>query len=128
MNDIVVKVTSPSTIKVAIPGGRPIAVSLLSKVIKATISQRGLQGIPGVSGDIANSVVDEQMTGVVNNSNTTFTSSFNFESNTTHVYYNGIRQRKGLSNDYTESGNNTIIFNVAPKKGVVTMDYKKVTI
>lgn len=50
MNDIVVKVTNPSTINVAVSGRKTIAVSLLSRMVKTTISQRGLQGATGPAG------------------------------------------------------------------------------
>lgn len=60
--------------------------------------------------------------GTVNGVNTTFTTPTAFVF--INVYKNGVRMRAGASNDYTISGNNTIIFNTAPATGsIITVDY-----
>lgn len=59
--------------------------------------------------------VNETLVGIIDNSNSTFTTSFNFEPSSTNVYINGIRQKKPLH--YNTVGNNTIIFTDSPLIG-----------
>lgn len=62
--------------------------------------------------------------GPVNGLNTVFTTAANYQANTTAVYVNGVRQLRGVGNDYTESGANQITFTVAPLAGFkLQLDY-----
>lgn len=65
---------------------------------------------------VANYVVRETPTGLVNNSNTAFVLAATPVANTEHVYLNGILQDVGAGNDYTISGA-TITFAEAPTTG-----------
>ena len=57
---------------------------------------------------------DVNISGIKNGSNTNFTTSSNFVSTTTRVFWNGLRLTRGASYDYTESGANQITLAVAP--------------
>lgn len=82
-------------------------------------------------------VYGQDLTGLVNDVNTTFTTAQVFAAGTEAVYFNGVRQREGAANDYVryESGGigtgfDTILFAVAPRNrpgpkpdDVVSIDY-----
>ncbi len=57
---------------------------------------------------------DPNITGTKNGTNTIFTTSSNFVSTTTRVFWNGLRLTRGATYDYTESGANQITLAVAP--------------
>ena len=79
----------------------------------------------GSTNEIATDL-DSEITGSRNSSNTLFTISSNFVSNSTRVFVNGIRMQRGATNDYTEVGTNQIQFVVAPDSGdVIVVDYIK---
>ena len=66
--------------------------------------------------------VDDGYTGLVNGSNTTFTTSANFAVNKVMVYLNGQRLKRTV--DYTLSGSNQVIFTTAPETGdVLIIDF-----
>jgi hypothetical protein len=85
-------------------------------------------------------VYGEALAGPINNVNTVFTTSQDFVPGTEAVYYNGVRQREGVTNDYVRSesggigtGFDTITFAVAPRNrsgprvdDVVIIDYDPV--
>jgi hypothetical protein len=85
-------------------------------------------------------VYNEVLTGVIKSINTIFTTVQKFTGGSEAVYFNGVRQREGASNDYvrTESGGvgtgfDTITFSVAPRSrpgakpdDTVTIDYDPV--
>lgn len=85
-------------------------------------------------------VYGEILTGAVNGTNTVFTTVQDFVDGTDSVYFNGVRQREGIGNDYVRSesggvgtGFDTITFAVAPKSrpgskpdDVVSIDYDPV--
>ena len=74
---------------------------------------------PGLTG-IANYA--EIMAGIINGSNTVFTTAENFESDTTRPYLNGIRLESPES--YTETGANEITLTAAPLVGAdLRIDY-----
>lgn len=58
---------------------------------------------------------NETPTGLVNSSNTVYTAAANFNTGTTRVYLNGLRQALGV--DYTETGADEITFTTAPTTG-----------
>lgn len=62
---------------------------------------------------VADLVTRETPTGVINGVNVTFTLASTPKAGTEHVYYNGLLQDEGASNDYTISGA-TITFTFAP--------------
>jgi hypothetical protein len=57
---------------------------------------------------------DVNISGIKNGTNTNFTTSSNFVSTTTRVFWNGLRLTRGATYDYTESGANQITLAVAP--------------
>lgn len=69
--------------------------------------------------------VNEALSGVIDNSNATFITSFNFEPSSTNVYINGIRQKKPTH--YNTIGNNTVIFIDSPLVGdILEINYVKI--
>jgi hypothetical protein len=71
----------------------------------------------------ANFAIGEVPSGAINSSNVTFTLAHVPVANTDALFLNGLRQKKGISNDYTISGA-TITFNTAPMTGSVLLaDY-----
>ena len=71
-----------------------------------------------------NIVLGEELTGVINNSNSTFNTAFNFVPGTVVVRVNGLSQR--MVTDYNTSGTTTIIFSSSPQVGdYVAADYRK---
>lgn len=67
-------------------------------------------------------VYNEVLTGVIDDVNTTFTTSVFFTPGTEAVYFNGVRQWPGVGNDYSISesggigtGYDTVTFAVAPR-------------
>lgn len=70
--------------------------------------------------------LDANITGSRNGSNTIFTISSNFVSNSTRVFLNGVRMQMGVGNDYIEVGTNQIQFTSAPDAGdIIVVDYIK---
>lgn len=71
-----------------------------------------------------NIVLGEQLTGVINNANATFTTAFNFVPGTVVAHVNGLSQR--IVTDYNTVGVNTIIFSSSPQVGdYIATDYRK---
>ena len=67
-------------------------------------------------------VVGEGPGGTINGSTTVFTLAQAYQTHTTMVYINGVRQR--ISSDYTESSSTTITFVTAPESGdQIAVDY-----
>jgi hypothetical protein len=68
--------------------------------------------------------INEVLIGVVNNSNVTFTTSFNFDPSTTIVFINGIKQKKPVH--YNTVGTNTVVFTDSPLVGeLLEINYVK---
>ena len=81
---------------------------------------------------------NEALAGIINGTNTAFTTAVDFVANSEAVFFNGVRQHPGVGNDYTisESGGvgtgfDTVIFDVAPRSRPgskpddrVTIDYE----
>lgn len=68
----------------------------------------------------------EVLTGAVNGTNKTFTTSVNFKAGTLTLYLNGLQQRVGVGNDYTVGGLNTVVMEIAPLPGdVLVADYTR---
>lgn len=73
---------------------------------------------------VANIVVGEVPSGLVNGSNATYTTAFNFYPDTVDVCINGLSQKKPTH--FNTSGTNTIIFADSPTVGeVITVNYIK---
>lgn len=71
-----------------------------------------------------NEVIDEVPAGLINGSNATFTTAYNFDPATLEVFLNGLKQK--VTDDYSTSGTTTIIFTFSPLTGErVTVDYIK---
>lgn len=67
---------------------------------------------------------NQDLIGVIDGVNRSFTINGTYLSNTTRVYLNGIRQRIGPDNDYIEVNNNEIRFTTAPyPDSVLLIDY-----
>jgi hypothetical protein len=112
------------------PSGTKVALSELADDVLAAIAsaQAGVR------------VYNETLTGPVNGINTTFTTSSNYVPNTEAVYFNGIRQLEGPTEDYVrfESGGlgtgfDAISFAIAPRSrpgsksdDTVAIDYNPV--
>ncbi len=77
----------------------------------------------GGGGGSSQSKTYEDISSQANNSNTTFTTSNSFVSNSVELYYNGIRQRN--PNEFTETNSTTISLNFTPKgsPSVLTVAY-----
>lgn len=74
------------------------------------------------SGATGNLITGAVPTGTINGSTTVFTTAQNFDSGTTMVYLNGLRQARGT--DYTETSDSTITMASPPVSGdELTMDY-----
>ena len=74
----------------------------------------------------ANKIVGEKPNGVINNSNSTFTTDLPFDPNTIEVMVNGITLCKG--DEYYTVGNYTIYLSVSPIVGdIILVNYTDVT-
>jgi hypothetical protein len=70
---------------------------------------------PRSNSGIGNTMISiELASGLINNTNTVFTTSFVFVPETVEIYINGLRQRPS---NYVLSGGNTITFTDAPRVG-----------
>ena len=115
-----------------------IIVEEFNENVNITISEIGIQGpagigIPsgGTTGQILTKVdntnyntqwsnaqlpiINEVPNGLINGSNATFTTNFNFTSGTVQLFLNGTLQK--IINDYQVIGNNTILLNISPMSG-----------
>lgn len=89
------------------------------------------------SQSVATRVYGEDLIGLINSANVVFATSQSFVPGTEVVYFNGVRQREGVGNDYVRSesggtgtGFDTITFAIAPRNrpgskssDSVTIDY-----
>ncbi len=64
---------------------------------------------------ILDEVVGEVPVGAINSTNAEYTTASDFQTGTLKVYLNGMRQKEGVSNDYTITGSNSFTFNDPPK-------------
>lgn len=68
--------------------------------------------------------VTEELLGTINGSNATFTTTQNFDSDTTIVFINGVKQKKPTH--YNTFGTNTIMFYDSPQVGdILEINYVK---
>jgi hypothetical protein len=75
---------------------------------------------------IKEEVFDEEVIGPINGVNTTFNTIHNFEASSLVVFLNGLKQRRGINNDYTITSNNEIVMVDAPIPGdIIVVDYIK---
>jgi hypothetical protein len=71
-------------------------------------------------------VKGDVLVGVVDGSNQTFTTSFNFKAGSMTLYLNGLQQREGSGFDYIVGSLNTIVMEHAPLPGdVLVADYTR---
>lgn len=77
-------------------------------------SQMGLQGPPGANGN-GNMILGEQLSGLVNGSNATFTTSLSFQPGKLAVYVNGLLQK--IITHYQTTGTQTVLFTDSPQVG-----------
>ena len=84
-------------------------------IIQLKISSAGSQGVPGAPGPITVPVIGEVLTGLVNGSNATFTTAFEFVPGTVQVYVNGVRQNQ--PDDFNTTGMQTVILAQSPTIG-----------
>lgn len=97
--------------------------SLISSIFTGTSAQ--FVKANGTTSEIVTDL-DSDITGTKNSSNTLFTISANFVSNSTRVFINGVRMQRGVGNDYVEVGTNQIQFTTAPDSGdIIVVDYIK---
>lgn len=83
----------------------------------ASVAERSLSGGSGTA------VFGEVPGGTQNGINTAFTLAHTFQTGTTRVYRNGIRQRLGVG--YTETAPNTLTFTDPPiSTAEITVDYQ----
>ena len=69
--------------------------------------------------------ITEELIGVINGVNATFTTTFNFNPDTTIVFINGIKQKKPTH--YNTVGNNTVLFADSPLVGdILEINYVKI--
>lgn len=81
----------------------------------------GPRGPTGPAGNNA-PVYNETPGGVINGSNTVFTTAYNYQPDSIRVYFNGLREFNGEG--YTESGPNTITFSEPLLSGdILRVDY-----
>lgn len=78
-------------------------------------------GGAGGSGGAGNRIFSEELAGLKNQSNNTYTTAADFVAGSEAVYYNGVRLLEGVGNDYVRSesggigtGYDTITLVVAP--------------
>ena len=102
----------------------------VTKIIAGTNITITSTGSPGGLGDVtinstgggASTVSNETPGGLVNSSNTVFTTASAYVAGTTRLYRNGLRQQ--LAVDYTESSAKHITFTSAPLTGdILVIDY-----
>lgn len=73
---------------------------------------------------VGSGATNETPSGIINGINTVFITAANFTAGKIRVYLNGLKQRAGIGNDYTETGANQITFTNAPITGdTITVDY-----
>jgi hypothetical protein len=98
-------------------------VSRGSLIVAATIDTSSFESGYTNTFSASNFVIGEIPSGAINSSNVTFTLAHVPVANTDSLFLNGLRQHKGIGNDYTISGA-TITFNTAPTTGsVLLIDY-----
>lgn len=79
----------------------------------------------GGNGEVLSEEITETLIGVINNSNVTFTTTYDFNPNSELVFINGFKQKK-LAH-YNTIGNKTIIFTSSPETGdILEINYKKI--
>lgn len=75
---------------------------------------------------IKDEFIEEDLSSSIDGSNTIFNTSYNYESETIEVYLNGLKLRRGISNDFDELSNDEIIMSYSPLVGdVLTVNYIK---
>ncbi|CQD03842.1 hypothetical protein BN000_00663 [Mycobacterium europaeum] len=101
-------------------GAGSVPLTLPNGNVSILVPTPGPPGVSGIAGTGV-SVFGEVPAGTPNGSTTVFTCANNFQSGSTRVYRNGLREERGLG--YSES-TPTIIFTTAPMgTDVITVDY-----
>lgn len=91
-----------------------------NNVLLLAVAEQGAQGPPGTNAIVFN----ETPTGLINGSNATFTTEFDFIPESVQVFLNGVKQK--IIGDYNTSGTQTIILVDSPLTGeLVTVSYQK---
>ena len=60
---------------------------------------------------------DRLLSGAINGINASFSTKRSFKIDSERIFLNGVRMRKGASNDYTVTDSKTFVFNFAPDTG-----------
>jgi hypothetical protein len=106
---ITIKVTNPPRVKVDVNSTTSAIIKVTGKII------------PGPSKDF---IENEVPSGLVNGSNATFTSQYNFVPESVEVFINGLKQKPIIH--YTTSGTTTIILSDSPQTGdQILINYQK---
>lgn len=113
-------------INITTPPPQPITVNVIETVqpVTVNVSSVGQTGPPGPAGAGSDILFGETPIGLINGSNATFTSPFNFVPGKIEVFINGLLQK--LVTHYQTTGVNTIIFNDSPQTGdTILLNYIK---
>ena len=106
-----------TVINIITPPPEPVTINVIETVQQVTVnvSAVGEKGDPGIGA--LDLLLGEPAIGVINGSNATFTTTFNFSQ--IAVYINGLLQK--IVTHYQTVGNNTIIFNDSPQVGDIIL-------
>lgn len=111
--NIITPPPEPVTVDVIEEQDVEIEVTEVVEPVVVNVSQVGEQGPPGPSGSLDKLLFGESPIGLVDGSNATFTTPFNFVPGKLEVFINGLLQK--LVTHYQTTGVNTIIFNDSPQ-------------
>lgn len=104
------------------PSRLPLVVRTPARPARSALVVRGAKGDPG-SG-VVDLVVGEQLTGVMDGSNVTFTTAHPYKASSTAVYLNGIRQSRDVN--YVEADGTAITLGFPTYPGdLIQADYEK---
>lgn len=75
---------------------------------------------------LKNFITEEDLSSQITGSNTEFTLLNDYVGGTIRLYLNGLRQQKGVGEDYTEVDPNNIDFEIVPEvDDIILIDYIK---
>lgn len=125
-----VNIVTPTPYSVTVTGVNTYRLIINQTILQGPKGDKGDQGDtgpegpPGTDGNNVDFVFGETPSGLVNGSNATFTTAFNFIPGTVIPSINGLEQKVGTH--YITMGNNQIIFNDSPTTGeIITVTYIK---
>lgn len=106
-----------TVINIITPAPTPVVVNAIETVqaVTVNVSAVGEKGDPGTGA--LSILFGEPAIGIINGSNATFTTTFNFSQ--IAIFINGLLQK--LVTHYQTVGNNTIIFNESPQTGDIIL-------